>query len=36
LIFERPTVARAAAAVEEIVLAEVAELSDEEARQLLA
>ena len=35
LMFEQPTVARAAAAVEEIVLAEVAELSDDEARQLL-
>jgi amino acid adenylation domain-containing protein len=35
LIFEQPTVARAAAAVEEVVHAEIAALSDEEARRLL-
>ncbi|MGW3960830.1 amino acid adenylation domain-containing protein [Amycolatopsis sp. NPDC005003] len=36
LIFERPTVARIAEAIEEIVLAEVAGLSDAEARELLS
>lgn len=36
LIFERPTVARAAEAIEAIVLAEVAELTDAEARELLS
>ncbi|ADJ46535.1 non-ribosomal peptide synthetase [Amycolatopsis mediterranei S699] len=36
LIFERPTVARMAEAIEEIVLAEVAGLTDAEARELLS
>jgi len=36
LMFERPTVAGAASAIEEILLAEVARLSDDEARQLLS
>jgi amino acid adenylation domain-containing protein len=35
LMFECPTPARAAAMVEEILLAEIAELSDEQARELL-
>ncbi|HEV7652751.1 MAG TPA: amino acid adenylation domain-containing protein [Actinophytocola sp.] len=35
LMFERPTVAGAASAVEDVLLAEVARLSDDEARQLL-
>ena len=35
LMFERPTVAAAAAAIEEILLAEVAGMTDDEARQLL-
>jgi hypothetical protein len=35
LMFECPTPARAAAAVEEILLAEIAELSDEQAHELL-
>jgi amino acid adenylation domain-containing protein len=36
LMFECPTPARAAAMVEEILLAEIAELSDEQARELLS
>jgi amino acid adenylation domain-containing protein len=35
LMFERPTVADAASAVEDVLLAEVAGMSDDEARQLL-
>jgi hypothetical protein len=35
LMFECPTPARAAAMVEEILLAEIAELTDEQARELL-